>query len=369
MMALGKLRKFLPGYIAATLYRFLERDRIVPGLPEGIAFETLDRLCRQQFGHALEQVSHSRLSHWKPAGAFRLFLRTRNRQNWSLIYKDERYSTASIAALEGLTVRPGPPEFSIYQAGSRTLRHYLPQVYLSQEIVPQQHYRYLLEDIRFTHRRAAYADDLVAAGAELSALHAALRDGLPSAARRLLLRFDTHYAHSLLEYARYHLEQYIHLTQNRLAAQVLGVWPRLVRHYQPETFLRPELLQPVHGDYNRSNIHLPLRADNPLKVVDWEWAGVGLPHADYVSLLKEADAATEARVLALLYAADPRLTPGDHRRLYAWCRLQRGLLDSAFLARQQQHAPQHRQNWFQGYIQASLRDIFEAFFHLTGEQT
>jgi thiamine kinase-like enzyme len=72
-----------------------------------------------------------------------------------------------------------------------------------------------------------------------------------------------------------------------------------------------------------------------VKVVDWEWAGIGVPHADLASLLKRVSPDDERGALEIFSRGYSQLGAEDHLRLFRWCQLERRLLDAGFIARQQ----------------------------------
>ena len=93
-------------------------------------------------------------------------------------------------------------------------------------------------------------------------------------------------------------------------------------------------LRPIHGDLNISNIHHHKTDSGQLKIVDWEWAGIGGWWCDLVSLLKMAPVVLEHEGLAeFLRVAE---IPSSRNVLvaYQWGKLQRGLFDASFFAKQ-----------------------------------
>jgi thiamine kinase-like enzyme len=72
-----------------------------------------------------------------------------------------------------------------------------------------------------------------------------------------------------------------------------------------------------------------------VKVVDWEWAGIGVPHADLASLLKCVSPDDERMALETFSRGSGQLSAEEHLRLFRWCQLERRLLDAGFIARQQ----------------------------------
>ena len=109
-------------------------------------------------------------------------------------------------------------------------------------------------------------------------------------------------------------------------------WPQLTALRLNDEFHSPTSLMPVHGDLNPSNVHLPRRDGCCIKVVDWEWGGIGLPQADLAALLNGVSPEVERRALEAFHRSDGQLSAEAHHRRFQWCKLERGLLDAGFLA-------------------------------------
>ena len=120
----------------------------------------------------------------------------------------------------------------------------------------------------------------------------------------------------------------------------------------------------IHGDYNPSNVLYHVQRPEQIKLLDWEWAGVGVPHADLVSLMKGARPDVEERALRIFADHDRGLGLAEHRRLYDWCKLERGLLDGAFMAAQFLRLPPTTGFNFSGHIEASMRRVLIALQQL-----
>ncbi|MBE9570684.1 MAG: hypothetical protein IMF11_08655, partial [Proteobacteria bacterium] len=186
-----------------------EKAAYVDGIPDGIAFETLNELCLHHLGESLKHVSHLHLSSWKAAGACRLLLRTQGHHHWSLIYKNAFYGLDHIPALADLPVVPGPPEFVVYNNIKGHLAQYLPAVYLCSEVVPKRHYQYLLEDLGEDYQRANKPEAILSVAAELPSFHGAMNKWSLAVGKDGLLRYGDRFSADLQQYVRRILESYV----------------------------------------------------------------------------------------------------------------------------------------------------------------
>jgi hypothetical protein len=336
----------------------------VRGLPNGLKFETLNKLCLDQFGESLKDIRYVHISGWKTLGAFRLLLRCKGRL-WTLIYKNALYSTEQIPALVGLSIRPGFPEYLIYNYAQGALVKYLPIVHLCSEIVPGEQYQYLFEDLRPKYRSVQYTStDMINLAAEIPTVHQAMRDWLPNIDQDGLLKFGREYSEALLRYAKETLERYEKETEDKAVSEVCKHWSQISKLYQSEEFYKAQTYSPIHGDFNPSNVHLHNKSANCIKIVDWEWTGLGLVQADLVSLLKGVDPEIEKQALRRFCQQNNDLSFEEHKLLYQRCQLERNLLDGAFLAKQLMQASD-KIDWGPGFVRASMQQVLNTYNELT----
>jgi hypothetical protein len=239
-------------------------------------------------------------------------------------------------------VRPGPPEYLIYSQPTASLAPFLPRVYLAEEVSPQTHYRYLLEDLAPAYERIRDHQSLIHSAALLPDLHAALQEWSAETGGDGLITYGIEFSRSLQVYARNSLQAFHQHVQHSAIDAVLDSWTDIQRlHLLPEFFQdQPGAL--IHGDTNFTNIHLHKQDPGCFKVVDWEWAGVATPYADLASLLKGTPEEVEKTAFESFSRAPIRaaaLTQSvmdnqSNYRLYLWCKMERGLIDAAFLASQ-----------------------------------
>lgn len=330
----------LPAAVARRAHRVLRgqqgRQHVVrSGLPPGLTHEILTREVVHGFGTAPTDVHHTHLSGWKHAGAYRLFLDTDDGP-MSLVFKDARYSGDHIGALKGLPVRPGAPELAVYTRGAPSLAHWIPRALWCSETVPNERYQYLLEDLDPTHARPERSATPLALCTQLPQFHDDVRAAFGDDPDTFL-RYDEAFADQMLGYAHDALRRYGHRTETPTVRRLLDHWDRLEKQYlkgRDDVFARVPL-QPVHGDLNLANVLSARNGADEFRLLDWEWAGVGLPHFDLATALKGAATDVEQRALeAYGRASSGHESPAQIWYTYRWCGLLRNLLDASFLARQ-----------------------------------
>jgi Ser/Thr protein kinase RdoA (MazF antagonist) len=320
-----------------------DRTRRCEGLPGGLDFEILDALCREDGRGGLKRCVHLHLSGWKPRGAYRLELLTEAGASWRLIFKDECYWSARklIPMLEGLPAAPGPPEAIVYRMQQPFLGPFLPQLFWFREIEPGRHFQYLLEDLSGTHAelRPGTLHHVKARG--LVQIHQALRKTFAHGHPDALIRYDRRYSERLLEYAGSTLADYVALTADCTVQALLDRWHDVTSVHRRDEFHDDDLRAPIHGDFVMRNLLAQRNDESRLKVLDWEWAGIGLPHADLAALAMSLPREDRPALVQAFVEEDRRLDAEQHRRLFYWGQLQRCLLDAARLAAKQLTSRRH----------------------------
>lgn len=333
-------------------------------VPQGIDRAFIQQVTAEQLGETAAEICYLHISGWKAHGAYRLLITTESGRSWSLIYKNAIYGQSVIPAVKGLPVNPGPPEYHVFKFGPRTsLVTYLPKVHLCEEVAPLRHYRYLVEDLRPLYRPIDSPRDILTTAAELPALHRALQECAAHIGQKPFLNYRDPYFPALVRYARTSLSRYSQQIEAAPVLEVLEIGDGLLDLYhriRPEQEVGP---YPVHGDFNQSNVHLDIDNATRYKLVDWEWAGIGRPHADYVSLLKQKDEETVRAGLESLSVAYPEIAAEDHWRLFRWSQIERGLLDGSFLAKQHVEGVD-RIAWVPGFIKAAMEMVLHAYHEL-----
>lgn len=367
-MMLDQLNRLF-GLSVRYLIRRNQSKTPIGGLPDGIRFEVLNDLCSAYLGEPLKRVSHVHISSWKAAGSYRLFLTAAKGSCWSLIYKNAVYHLDQIPALKSLPVNPGPPEYWVYNNTQGVLAEYLPTVYLCSKVIPSKHYQYLLEDVSKNYQKVNQAETILAAAAALPRIHQAMFGWSYLQDQEDLLRYDYEFSMALQEYAIKNLERYRQKTADTNVSELLESWPRISKIHGCKDFYEMQALCPIHGDFNTANILMHRRHPEQIKLVDWEWAGLGIAHSDLASLLKGTTREIEELALAIFTKENKLLSLEEHRRLYRWCQMERGLLDAAFLAAQQLGSP----NEMAGInvpimLEKLMQKVFHAYWDLVSMQ-
>lgn len=305
------------------------------GLPNGLSRETLDEVCRRHFGSRLVRASHVHLTGWKASWVFRVFARLDSGAIKTLVYKNAVYNSEHVPAVRDLPVKPGPPEYAIYKAlrsrPEAALHRLVPAIYVVEELVPGSHYRYLIEDLGSTHRPRPKAEAIAGVVACLPDLHrnlAAVRSELAGAT---LLTYDASFREALVPYARQAITRYADHAPRGAAAEILRSWDLISSAYLANERLEEQVAGPVHGDPNRTNV-LFARNGSDIRLIDWEWAGIGLPHLDLAAVIKNVPDPQETNFVTEYASADRRISPAEHLHLFRRSKLERALIDASFLA-------------------------------------
>jgi aminoglycoside phosphotransferase (APT) family kinase protein len=214
----------------------------------------------------------------------------------------------------------------------------LPQLFWFREIEAGRHFQYLLEDLAGTYAEL-YRDTLYSMkashGLALLQVQQALRKTFVGKHPGGLIRYDRRYSERLLEYAGSNLTDYLALTADNAVATLLDRWHDIAAVHRRDEFYDDDLRAPIHGDFAIHNVLAHRHDESQVKVLDWEWAGIGLPHADLAALIKSVRREDHPALLRAFMEQDRRLDAEQHQRLFHWCQLERRLFHAAFLARQQ----------------------------------
>jgi hypothetical protein len=331
------------------------------GRPAGLDAELLEGIFEESTGGKVGAVSHIQISGWRrpSSGTFRVFVDAGDGGDWSVIFKNAVLGADETPGISGLPADPGLPEYLIYEQGSEYLRSSLPLPFSVREIEPQVHYQYLLEDLQSRGYHSAFADtDVIRAAA-----------ALPDVQNRMetwtahdddaLIRYDAAFSADLRRMTRQSFERYAEAVPDRSVADVVDNWESISRVHAEaiQHDQEPETL--IHGDANRANLLVHEDHHLPLKLVDWEWAGIGLPHSDLASLLKgKQDGVTEKGIRAFA-AGYPQLSLAEHRRLHDWARIETRFFDASYMINQYLESPDTSRMDLPRYIHVSARDILK----------
>lgn len=374
MDAVRNFRQFL-FYFRKRVFRRKKKLPLNPGLPAGIDFYTINHVCQDCFGQEIATASYQHLSGWKYDGAYRVFLTTSRNRKLQMIYKNAIYENNHIPALSGLPVQPGPPEYAVYSQPNGVLKPYLPEIYLAESIKPGIHYRYLLEDLSQHYHKVQDGKEFLEASKLLPQLHGALETWAKSANTQGFLQYGEEFSRSLERYSQKNLEKYLDYSNDPMVEEVLKNWEAIKKVYLRPQFFNSIPKQFIHGDSNYTNLYINNKDKTKFKVVDWEWAGIGPIYSDLVSLLKGAPNMIEEKSIAAFsseYQGIPSTPTKDEeagsqqkRDYFLWCKLERGLLDAAFLSAQQLNTTHLSKFNLSKAINKSMQVVMSSFQELS----
>jgi hypothetical protein len=217
-------------------------------------------------------------------------------------------------------VQPGPAEYQVYarqvscaSQNSSPLSPYLPEVYAALEIVPGEHYQYMLEDLAPLYEKNSRPEWVLRASAALPALHEAMAQwqaqeneggrryaGGAQVVGAASILYDASFTAGLAAYAGHILPSYCAQVPSPVASTFLSHWPvihaLLTAPHPPRSLAElhgetspggpsPAALSPVHGDFNITNLLFHKQDPSRIKIIDWEWSGLGSPYIDLACLL------------------------------------------------------------------------------------
>lgn len=335
---------------------------MIAGVPEGVGFDEVDELVYAHWGERAQRIASVHLSSWKRTGAYRLKVKTKSGRQRSLIFKNAYYGHDEIPALKDLPLQPGPPEYHVYsQADSSKLADYTPGVYSCREVVPDKQYKYVLEDLSAEYKKPNTPNALLKVVDALPQVHRSLSDTFLNDNSSEILRFDHDFSDALRAYAERNLSEYMQSCQDGLMREFWELWPRIAELHAQDDHFQWLPLQPIHGDLNNTNVWVQCEEQNQIRLVDWEWTGWGFPHSDLVSLLKFASQKTVNQALRLFARSAKKLSLDEHAHVYHWCRLERGLLDAAFLSAQATNASTDATMQMNRHIHSAIKRVLSAY--------
>ena len=334
------------------------------GVPEGINLEVLNKLCISCLDDPLNKVKYSHLTGWKSSKTYRLKLECERGSRWSLIYKNAVCGNSTVPALVDFPLKPGLAEYAVYCSPELTLKEYIPEVFKCDEIVAGEKYLYLIEDLGPNYRLARKRSDVLNATAALTNVYNNGGKILLKIDHNHLTNYDSEFSSSLKKYAQKNLEMYLQLHSNNHVDRIFDLWNGITSIYDRKNDYM-SLLSFVHGDLKLSNILVNKRDESQLKFVDWEWAGIGLPHQDLASLLKRATPSLEMESLRFFSKSNNLLTHSEHRELYEICQIERGIIDCSFFVSQKINSTGETKLNFDSYIEDSALRVLKAYDRLT----
>jgi len=324
------------------------------GLPSDLDANNFASIIERETGHKPKSVIYRQMSGWKKSGAYRLAIRTMGGTKFSLIFKNALYSKQEIPALESLPIIPGRGEFTYFNNMNDDLKRFLPTVFLIEEVIPGVHYQYVMEDLTLRYRSAAGDADIVTLCDQIPDIHETFATIATHPDTKSLPVFGYDFAKMLLQYGKRSLDAYQRARPDPAVDALLKSWDEFTSNYHEyaDVTYREQPLILIHGDCHTSNVMYPLDGGT-IKVLDLEWAGWGLPHHDLAVALNRAPKHIE---LQCVTSFSRRQGPGRLDAdwiIYRVCRIERALLDAAFIARQTLYAEARMPSWFPELIARS----------------
>ncbi|HEY5888115.1 MAG TPA: phosphotransferase [Acidimicrobiales bacterium] len=327
------LDRVMPDPVARRLDFATHHRSARQGPPPGLDSDLVAGVSLQAFGRRPAAIRHAPLYSYKGGGVFRVW--TDRSPHHTLVYKDARLAPEAFPAIAGLDGRPGLPEWDVLSSTGGALEGTHPAVYEAIEVEPGLHYRYVMEDLGWSYRQVTTRADVGAAIAALPALHTALaRWASERGGYTEHVRCDSMAAPAILDHARRALEVFQQAQPDDVVGTVLAAWHDVEKATMSVTEASAVRSMLIHGDFNRGNLFLTRDAPVVLQAIDWEWMGVGPPHADLASILKWSPWAVQREEVRRFFVDDDSLGHDEHWRAYLWCRVVRSLQDAALHAAQ-----------------------------------
>lgn len=339
---------------------------LTPGLPDGLSFSTLDELCLEHQDRPLQRASYQTLEvdrqplAWKETASYRVLLTLSGSKTWNLIFRNITYHSERVPAISELGNTPGSTEYVVYTKASGTLARFLPQPILCTEVTPGKHYKYLLEDLSSEFQAIQTPQSAVMVVAEMTNFHRTLSLWAKALPGNKLLSYDRNFSAVLRDQAEKTFERFSRRSVNSTINEVTKLWTRIAKVHNNPEFYGYQTLRPIHGDFNRNNI---LRRSSPqeVKILNWEWVGLGVPHMDLVVLLQKATPEQEIQALSTYARQDKQLTLEEHTRLYQWCKLDRMMFLTTYLANQQMDSTSKRFITMPKTMEEMLQQLLDSY--------
>lgn len=326
------------------------------GPPPGTPWANIAKRLEDILGARIRSVAHRPISGWKSAGAVRLWLQLDDNVWRTLVLKRLDYTMAALPAAQILPFDISQTERIIFAHADRDQQFIArPLVILGPDDLQQSSTALVvMEDLAPAWRRPRVHHDYSLVIARLDRIHESMAQVATGHAKELpLIRYDRHLAVPLAELFERNLMAELSSLEDPGVLRLLARWPDikeiLTRLPLPEV---PAAY--VHGDFVPAHIFMRWLPTPRLRLIDFEWLGIGPPHADLASLLKRARPSIERIGLRLYSAQHREFSPGEHRVLYEWCQLCRGILDAVYLTLHRKLSSPPREPTVSQYARSSL---------------
>jgi hypothetical protein len=317
----------------------------------------VDRLERA-FGARIVSVAHRPISGWKDdVGAERLWVATDDGRLRTVVMKRLDYSMAALPAANIMPFDISQTERVVF-AESGLDQRFIPSTFAI--IGPGEFHDgtgalVVMEDLAPKWRRPRLHHDYALVVGQLDNIHQAIsRIAGQNIDQERLIRYDQALAEPLSElFEKKVIPELVASKETELSR-----WPanwETVKQLMTSSALPDVAATFVHGDFTPAHIFIRWMPRRQLRLIDFEWVGVGFPHADLASLLKRARPSIEELTLRLYAARHREISLVQHRVVYEWCQLCRGLLDAVYLVTHRRMIVPQKEPIVSRYSRSSLR--------------
>jgi hypothetical protein len=191
-----------------------------------------------------------------------------------------------------------------------------------------------MEDLTWSHHSVLDDRDAERSILNLSSIHRALEQWGMTHSYTPVINLDADSSIRIFGFAELALRRFAQVKKCNITARWVDRWDEVNTAFRgPLDTVRQVPTRLIHGDFNRRNVFLDTRRNMGMKVVDWEWMGVGHPHADLASAMKRSPWRFQQEQVREFFRHDD-LPYDTHWEVYLWCRLVRTLVDAALHANQ-----------------------------------
>lgn len=315
-----------------TNFKYKQRRRyhikkIRKGTPCHLEWEFVNKVCKQKFDRDLISIENQKLSGWKKTGTYRLLITLEDWKKTSLIYRHCDYNTKDFPALISYPVKLGPAEYEIAKTSNNKLMGYLPKTYwVDHNYNDTGIYRYIQEDLSLK----GY-DSISGLDKHIIQFVVLLKNKLNELnISKNIPKYDYNYSSNIVDL-------------------LIDLWnPKWNKEYNlsynhlkniTKTFLEVSMhdieKQLIHGDFNNANILVkPINGKYIFKIVDWEWAGIGIVHSDIAAYFRNANYPNLKNYISKNLKQIPQATLDYHYKWLNWAFMNRALIDISYMAGQ-----------------------------------
>jgi len=301
------------------------------GLPPTADRKRINNICKNHYDSTVLVTFYEQISGWKPTGAYRVFTVLKNGKRTSLIYKNEDFSKENIPALDGFPIMPGKIEYLLYSS-PHPPNNILPKAY-HVEKTNFHTYQYYFEDLNRQYKRIDNRDykSIYHAAKKIRKMNQYLDDWRKKYNINDFPIYNLEFRKKAQNYALQNFQRYYSKKPHAAFKKVLNEWDKISDVYVNYLKSDNEKLTTIHGDYNRTNLWIDKNNGNTLKIVDWEWSGIGLSHLDLASLLIGQPKHIEKEAMLEFTKSQGEYTLKENQEHYTFSKLERAILDCSYV--------------------------------------